>query len=366
MPPSPRRAAPLFAPFALAIALASLVQAAPAEAQQAPPPLSRIAFGSCADEEKPQPLWEAVLDYRPELFVFTGDNVYGDVDAGRNVPEDGILAELRESYADARAVEGFMRIRDEVPTLATWDDHDYGPNDGGAEFAGKRESQRLFADFWELAPDDPRRAREGIHHAQAFGPPGQRVQVILLDTRYFRSPLRPTDERNAPGKERYVPDPDPSKTMLGDAQWSWLAERLREPAEVRVVVSSIQVLAEGHGWERWGNLPAERRRLFDLIRETGARGVVFVSGDRHIGGIYREEGGGLPYPVHELTASGVNQFFAASKEAGPNRLGAVYGLPNFGTLDIDWWADELRLAVRDGAGQPKREAVLRISELAPR
>jgi len=96
-----------------------------------------------------------------------------------------------------------------------------------------------------------------------------------------------------------------------------------------------------------------------------ARGVVFVSGDRHVGGIYREERN-LPYPIHELTASGINQFLAAADEAGPNRIGPVYGLPNFGTIDIDWWADELRLAIRDGAGQPRREVAIRISDLLPR
>ena len=115
-----------------------------------------------------------------------------------------------------------------------------------------------------------------MYDARTFGPPSMRVQVILLDTRFFRSPLKPTDERGAPGKERYLPDDDPAKTMLGDAQWAWLAERLREPAALRLIVSSIQVLAEGHGWERWSNLPKERQRLFDLIRDTGARSVLFL------------------------------------------------------------------------------------------
>jgi len=269
MPPRLRIAAPL------ALALGFAVLPGPAAAQQ-DPPVSRIAFGSCADEEKPQPLWDAVLAYRPDLFVFTGDNVYGDVHRGRDVAEGEVLAELREAYAEARSVAGFMLLRRTVPVLATWDDHDYGLNDGGGDFPLKRESQRLFADFWDLPAADPRRTREGLFHAEVLGPPGKRVQVILLDTRSFRSPLKPTDAPGAPGKERYLPDPDPAKTMLGEAQWRWLAERLREPAEIRVVVSSIQVLAEGHGWERWGNLPAERQRLFDLVRDAGARrGVRF-------------------------------------------------------------------------------------------
>ena len=68
----------------------------------------------------------------------------------------------------------------------------------------------------------------------------------MLDTRYFRSPLKPTDEMNARGKERWIPDEDPSKTMLGDAQWAWLENELKRPAELRLIVSSIQVLSEGH------------------------------------------------------------------------------------------------------------------------
>ena len=114
------------------------------------------------------------------------------------------------------------------------------------------------------------------------------MQVILLDTRWFRSALKPSDDRGKPGKERYLPDADPAKTMLGEAQWRWLEEQLRQPAELRLLVSSIQVVAEGHGWERWGNFPLERQRLYRLIADTRAQGVVFLSGDRHVGALYRE------------------------------------------------------------------------------
>jgi alkaline phosphatase D len=336
-------------------ALAAGIVARPARSQSPPPPLTRIAFGSCADQNEPQPIWDAILRYRPDLFIFAGDNVYGDVTG----PE---LAELREAYRVAREIPGLRRLRDGVPHLATWDDHDYGLNDAGAEFAHKRESQRLFAAFWDLPADDPRRARDGVYFAAVFGPPGKRLQVILLDTRFFRSPLAPTDQRGAPGRERYVPAPDPAKTMLGDVQWRWLEARLREPADLRLVVSSIQVLAEGHGWERWGNLPRERRRLFDLIASTGAAGVIFLSGDRHVGALYAETEG-TPYRLFEITSSGLTKSYPAAREPGPNRLGALYGLPNFGAIDIDWWADAVTLTVADVAGLPKRRVAVRLSEL---
>ncbi|MBM3538437.1 MAG: alkaline phosphatase family protein [Alphaproteobacteria bacterium] len=329
---------------------------APVQAQERP--LARLAFGSCADQDTPQPIWDAVLAYKPEVFLFAGDNVYGDVTS----PD---LMELRAAYAKARTLEGFSRLRRQVRHLAIWDDHDYGLNDGGAEFAHKQRAKELFLEFWNVAPDDPRRAREGLYMSTMLGPPGQRIQVILLDTRYFRSPLKPTDRRGAAGRERYLPDADPTKTMLGAAQWQWLAGQLREPAELRLIVSSIQVVVEGHGWERWGNLPLERQRLYDLIAETRAAGVVFLSGDRHLAALYRESTG-VPYPLTEITSSGLTRYYATSREAGPNRLGAVYGLPNFGTIDVDWWEGTVGLAVRDEAGHVRRQATLRLDELKPR
>ena len=319
------------------------------------PPLTRIAFGSCADQDKPQPIWDAILAYHPDLFIFTGDNVYGDFNT-----EDA--ANLKRAYALAREIAGYNRLRESVNHLAVWDDHDYGINDGGGDFPHKAVSKDLFLDFWKVPEGDIRRTREGIYDSHIIGPPGMRVQVILLDVRWFRSPLKPSDQRGAPGKERYLPDPDPAKTMLGDAQWAWLAGELRKPAELRLLVSSTQVLAEGHGWERWGNFPRERDRLIATIRDSGARGVVLLSGDRHVGALYRETPPGMP-PLYEVTSSGLNMVYWAANEPGPNRLGALYPAANFGVVDIDWWERRVTLALRDEGGNTRRSVALTFDEL---
>jgi alkaline phosphatase D len=299
----------------------------------------RIGVASCADQDKPQPIWDAALQERCGFFVFAGDNVYAS-----ESPFE--IAKLRKAYADLAAKDNFQRLRNTTPHLAVWDDHDYGVNDGGAEFAHKQASKDEFLRFWNLRADDPRRTREGLYHAQVIEQGGRRVQVIGLDTRWFRSPLKATDQRSAPGKERYLPDPDPSKTMLGDAQWRWFEQQLRERADVRVIVSSVQCVVEGHGFERWGNLPAERERLYRSIRDTGARGVVVVSGDRHIGGLYREANATLPYPLHEMTSSGVTHPWATAKEAGPNRIGPLVTVQHYGVVDIDFAARQLVLSLR--------------------
>ncbi len=364
--PLPARRALLSSAFrqGLAAAAVGCLPAAQVLAQPAEP-LTRIAFGSCADEEAPQPIWDAVLGYRPQLFVFAGDNVYGDYRNGRQVAMAQSIEALRESYEQAAQVPGFNELRRRVKHLAIWDDHDYGRNDAGVEFPYKEQSKQLFLQFWQVPDDDPRRRRDGLYHAATYGPPGMRVQVILLDTRWFRSALKRTDQRDAPGRERYIPDDDPARTMLGDAQWAWLEQQLREPAELRLVVSSIQVLAEGHGWERWGNFPREAARLRALISDTRAGGVVLLSGDRHIGALYRADDG-LPYPVTEITSSGINRVYPGNREAGPNRLGAVFGAANFGAIDVDWWARTVTLSLRNEAGEAVRRVDLKLDELRAR
>ncbi len=336
--------------------LMAALSLAPASAvAQGRAPLSRIAIGSCAKQTLPQPIWDAVLAWRPELFVFMGDNVYGDFNSAD-------AANLRKAYEEAGKIAGYARLRDTVSHLAIWDDHDYGSNDDGADFAHKAVSKELFLDNWNAPATDIRRSREGIYDSCMIGPPGMRVQVILLDVRWFRSPLKPTDQRGAAGKQRYLPDPDPAKTMLGATQWAWLAAELRKPAELRLIVSSTQVLAEGHGWERWGNFPLERQRLFDTVRDSGAKGVVFFSGDRHIGALYREQPAGL-YPLYEMTSSGLNMVYWNAKEPGPNRLGVLYAGANFGAVDIDWRKRKLTLALRDEDGSVQRSVAIDFAEI---
>jgi alkaline phosphatase D len=320
--------------------------------------ITKIGIASCADQSKPQPLWNTVLADKPDLFIFAGDNVYA---SGRPFS----IGALRQAYRVQERQAEFARLRDAVPHLAIWDDHDYGSNDGGAEFAFKAASKDAFLEFWRAPADDPRRGREGIYDARVSGNAGQRVQVIMLDTRWFRSPWKVTDVRNAPGKERYLPAAEPSKTMLGELQWQWLEQQLRQPADVRLIVSSIQVLADGHGWERWGNFPLEREKLMRVIAKTRAQGVVFLSGDRHIGALYRETAG-APYPLHELTSSGVTHPWAQANEAGPNRIGDLFTQVHYGTVEIDWGARLLWLKLKDIDGAPRRFHEVRIDDLKVR
>ena len=332
-------------------------------------PLSRIAFGSCANEHRPQPIWEAINDLKPQLFIFTGDNVYAD---------SADPVKLRNSYEQLAQIPGFSALREACPVIGTWDDHDYGKNDAGEEFEGKQAAKDAFMKFFATPEDSPLRKRGGVYDAKIYGPEGKRVQVILLDTRWFRGPIRKMTKeelkaaRAESGKKvgRYLPDAESDSSMLGEEQWAWLAEQLKKPAELRLLVSGIQVLALDHGWEKWGNLPKERKKLLDLIRDT-ATNVVILSGDRHSSDISLlppETDGGPFYPLYDITSSGLNQTGLPDE---PNRFrvagDSVYNQPNFGWIDINWSEEDptLKLEIRDLEGKVMREVQTTLNGLKP-
>jgi len=319
--------------------IAGLIAAGPAALAPAQEAFDTIAFGSCAREREPQPIWTEIIAQQPDLFLFIGDNQYADLwmKDGRMVMEPvESVARIEQAYDELGAKPGYRRMQRTCPILATWDDHDYGANDAGADFPLKQESQEAYLDFFGFRENSPIRDQAGIYHSRVFtGPSGEVVRIIMLDTRFHRDALE-TGPRSDWGGGRYLPTDDASKTILGERQWRWLAEQLLEPADVRIIASSIQVVADEHRYETWGNFPHERRRLYELIDETRASGVLIVSGDRHLMEISRDTERGAPYPIWDFTSSGLTQRPSPVDEPNPHRVGPVKRETNFGVIRFDW------------------------------
>jgi alkaline phosphatase D len=125
--------------------------------------------------------------------------------------------------------------------------------------------------------------------------------------------------------------------VLGESQWRWLEDQLRLPAELRLLVSSYPLVPYELGRDSWGNIPLERQRLFNLIDETDANGVVILSGDVHFSEISKTDEGS--YPLVDFTSSALaapstgNENFANSF-----RISETYAEVNFGLVEIDWEA----------------------------
>jgi alkaline phosphatase D len=290
-----------------------------------------------------QPIWETIVNTKPDLFLHLGDVIYPDITDDEKAlldpwPSPESIDRFKACYA-AAAIR-IAPLRRNVPVMAVWDDHDFGINDGSGNYPLKAESQQLFLDFFGEPGDSQRRLTPGIYDSQIMGNPGERVQVILLDTRYFRTPPTP-DTRSREEKERlsiegrWAPNPARSATILGDAQWRWLAEQLQRPAEVRLIACGYPVVSKEVGRDAWGNFPRERQRLFDLIGTTAANGVIFLSGDVHFSEISQTDEG--PYPLLDFTSSALAApYTGAAAFTNPYRISAPYTAENFGLIEIDW------------------------------
>ena len=114
----------------------------------------KIGFGSCLNQDKAMPIFDAIKKEELDLFLMLGDNVYGD-------SEEKYLKDLRLAYKTQR--KNFEKMNLNFPFEAIWDDHDYGMNDAGVEYPHKKRSKELFLNFWNVPEDDIRRFREGLY-----------------------------------------------------------------------------------------------------------------------------------------------------------------------------------------------------------
>lgn len=303
------------------------------------PLLTRIAFGSCSNEELPEEMWTDMAAQQPQLCILLGDNIYGDTHD---------MASMRAQYEKQKNLPGYQLLLKTCPVIGTWDDHDYGQNDAGKNYRKKKESKDEFMRFFDIAADDPIRSHEGVYSSRTYGPTGKRVKVILLDVRYFRD----TTIRSTQRGRRY--DPNPDGDMLGEEQWAWFENEIRNSdADIHLIGSGIQFIADEHGYEKWANFPKSRQRMLDLLVKHKPRKVLFLSGDRHIAEILRMDVPGLGQPLYDFTSSGLTHTWNVNAGMPPNepskyRVSRFIIQKNFGMVRIDWSGPKpvIRLEIR--------------------
>ncbi len=314
--------------------------------------ITRIAFGSCNRQSVDQPLWSPIQAATPDLWVWLGDNIYADTDN---------MAAMDSMYAVQKQQPGYRTLRQQTRVLGTWDDHDYGANDAGRTYPKRDSSQQLLLDFLDVPEDDPRRTRTGVYSSHVFGPPGRRVKVILLDTRYHRDPLT----RDPLSDQRYFPNP--TGDLLGEDQWNWLERELTQSdAQIHLLGTSIQAVAEQHNWEKWANFPEAHQRLYDLIDRSDAPGVLLLSGDRHIAELSRHDDA-IDYPLYDLTSSGLTHYASPGEEANRHRVGSMITALHYGLLTIDWDADPttIRMEIRGEENEALLDRTVSLDALQP-
>lgn len=299
----------------------------------------KIAFGSCNNQRLENFLWEDIVQQQPTAWIWGGDNTYSDTDN---------MDTLRRDYQLVLANKGYQKLRQNAKIFATWDDHDYGVNDGGVTFHAKKESQNEFLRFLGVPQTDKRQQQAGIYYTETLQTKGGSVKIFVLDTRYFRTDLTKSKDP----KRRYEPNKYGEGTMLGEKQWTWLTAALQNStADFNVIMSSIQFLSCEHGFEHWGNMPHEVDKLKKLIHTTKAKGVLILSGDRHISEFSKTTIEGVPYPLIDFTSSGLTHVYSSfSSEPNRFRVGDVVAKISYGLLIFDFKNKEITMQMRGKAG----------------
>ena len=275
-----------------------------------------IAFGSCNSHQRDQNIWGSILEHNPDLWVWLGDNIYADTEN---------MQVMKKKYDAQKNHPQYQEFINQCMITGTWDDHDYGKNDAGKEYPEKEASQQLFLDFIGISEDSPQRDREGVYTSYLFGDGKDQIKLIILDTRYFRDPLK--RENNG-----YVPT---EGTMLGKNQWKWLEEELENSnAPIHVIASSIQAIPSEHPYEKWENFPKERQKLMDLLSKHQNKHTIILIGDRHKGEISAMEIDGNI--IYEVTSSSLTHSLnKPSDEPNQFRKGKIIVDENFGLIQID-------------------------------
>ena len=287
--------------------------------------ITRIAFGSCSEEDTKEQMWADIVAQKPELWIWLGDNVYADTHD---------MSVLRGQYEKQKSNPDYQQLMKTCPIIGTWDDHDYGINDSGKYYSKKKDSKEELLRFLNVPAEAPVRHHEGVYSSYTYGEKKQKVKVILLDTRYFRDTVY---RSTVPGK-RY--DINKTGDLLGEEQWKWLENELKtSDAAVNIIGSSIQFISNDHGYEKWGNFPVSRERFIKLLSTIKPKNTFIISGDRHIAEVSKMKVPGLSYELYDFTSSGLTHTWSdltMRKELNQNRVGDLIIQKTFGLLEIDW------------------------------
>ncbi|CBZ50273.1 conserved hypothetical protein [Neospora caninum Liverpool] len=276
----------------------------------------RFMFGSCnlqpiggewqVDEED-RHMWNFIASRKPDLFALLGDNVYAHnfrhfglansirwdwnnlswsefrrrrAEVTQAFRRPATIDEMREAFQNQtshRAYQDFLHTG--VHVIGTYDDHDLGEDNPSKHHPFKYEARDIVLDFFNVPKNSPRRSvfwdgAYSSHKIQVDA--GFAFRVILLDSRFNRDSWA------------LLPHGD----ILGHQQWTWLEEELRKSKEegdaVTFIASSIQVLPSPFiATEAWSIFPDARRRLLNLIMDSGVQMPVLLSGDVHFAEINR-------------------------------------------------------------------------------
>ncbi|MGF1572489.1 MAG: alkaline phosphatase D family protein [Sumerlaeia bacterium] len=302
-----------------------------------------------------------------------GDRFYlpGRYEDYDNMNPAEFMSMIDEHHEGMMSTPGLQKFFSRTPLYVTWDDHDFGPNNSATDFKFSQEALQHTA--WSLPqPEMGTPELPGVYFKTSFG----ELDVFVLDGRSFRDCSNRTFTRGGityrscgvdgieqPNGE-FLPE-EMLTNLYGPEQMYWLKTSLKQSnANVKLIVTGNQSLSNIHKWEAWYHY-AEREEFLNWLNANPIPGVLFVGGDRHHGevGVLTS---GTPYPLYELTASGLGTNTYGPDIDTPETRYQILGdtgMQHYGVVEYDRTAASVSLVLIGRDGTELHRTTVPVSEL---
>lgn len=288
------------------------------------PPKMKIALGSCAyinETYYDRPgnpygdryeIFESIRKTNPDMMLWLGDNMY------LREPDWNTRTGIFHRYTHTRSNPEMQGLLAASANYATWDDHDFGPNNSDYTWTQKETAHEAFSLFWGN-PTYGLPGAKGVTTSFDWGD----AQFFMLDNRYFRTP----NNR----------DSGSPRTLLGTQQLDWIVDALASStATFKFVCVGGQVLNNVTSHETYANIaPEERTYLLESIANEDIKNVIFLTGDVHhseLSMMEKKEIVMYDFTASPLTAGPYSDPDAPNITRVPD---TYYGERNFGMIEIE-------------------------------
>lgn len=315
----------------------------------------KIAILSCMDDEKKieqKIMWEGLISQDPNIIFLIGDQVYADWKNGKKLPTPMTMAQVWNRYVDSRLEIDFYKSKKLFPTLAMWDDHDYGINDGDETNPIKDELRNLFTIFYSQNVESSSLLK-GPSISFVFKAFNQ--NFYFLDNRSFRTPNQKPlicdneNKKNHKFCNKTFPNPSiNNQTIYGKETENWLINSIKNSDGVNWLISGDQFFGAYHPFESYEGTHSKSFHYFlNQLKQTNKK-VLFVSGDRHLSEIMKIEKDLLNYETFEITSSGMHSVVFPSgwdEFPNPRQIAGIGQTLNYSMIEPEQVGNSLKISV---------------------
>ena len=276
-------------------------------------PTTTFAYASCmADDyrftEVIDPMWARMQQLNPDFVVLNGDVVYVDsfeFVERQKATELDIWMRFIDSF-NRLPIYKWLKLK---PIFATWDDHDFGTNDGDRTFAAKAAARKIFLGFFggKNLPGVYKLENESVYFSlNAFN-----QKMLFLDDRYFRQP-----NKDQSVQEEYA--------HWGENQHKWVMGQLQEGAPTWLFNGNQFFSGVDLSYKEsfQSNDPTHFKKFLDELRQAKAP-VVFASGDIHFSEIMQIPADQAGFNTYEITSSSMHSYTGSGWD-NPLRLPGAF------------------------------------------